>query len=1014
MYLRMLARALREGFDATTMAARINQLAALIRTDLNADTNKIYTIDQFETSLASQVRTGQTPIYGLGQFVTARYNYLRPVLNSYAQPADLRINELMSASDGSVKDAARDADPWLELFNLGPGTLSLSGYYLTDDPATPRKWALTNQSLTDGGFLVLWLDNETAEGTDHASFRLAAGGATVYLYNGAGGTPTLIDSVTYPALATGRSYVRLGWSGTSWATTSTPTAGTTNSQTSSTVVAGSELLRINELMADNGSTVADPDEAGAYEDWVEIYNPGTTAVDMGGLCLTDDLAQPNKWQVPAGVTIPAGGYAVFWADDEGDQGLTHAGFKISASGEAVGLYQSDGTTQIDAITFDAQTKDVSYCRYPDGAAQWTPSGAPTPGAANKVTTWIPTDATWVPVASHGTGANQSMWRTDLGVLNPGTSQATVELSFQGTAGTKTTTFQLAGGTQVVLDDVVQRLDSTGSGTLRARSDQEVLVTSRTYNLVAGTAACSGNGTLGQDYPSYASTKGLEAGESAWLPQLTENAQYRTNIALSNAGTSAANANVTLYNGAGVEVGSYAVELAPGERQQVDRAFVRYTTQSTMDRGYAKVAVTAGDGVIATASVVDNVTNDPTTVTAIKFESEAVAATNMAASTATSATSLRINELMADNDSTMVDPDETGAYEDWIEIYNSGTSTVDIGGMYLTDDLADPTKWQIPQGVTVPAGGFVVFWADDDEDQGLAHAGFKLSADGEAVGLYQSDGSTLIDSITFGAQNTDVSFGRYPDGGDTWSILGPPTPGAANRVSSTPPATWLWLPVASHADGANESKWRTDLGVLNAGANAANVEVRFHAMSDVKSSTALVPAGTQLILVDVVDQLGATGSAALEIRADQEVLVTSRSYNQIAASATCAPNGTLGQSYASYTTADGLGTGQHAWLPQLAENAQYRTNISLTNTGTIAASITVTLYNTSGVEVGSYTVELAAGEWKQDNRPFALRAGQNNLASCYAKIAVTAGSGVVAVASVVDNITNDPTTVRALR
>ncbi len=1008
-YLRMLARMLREGFDTTTMAARISQLAGLIRADVSADPHKLYTLTQFETALNSQVGGGQTPIYGLNQFVSARYAYLRPLLNSYALPSDVRLNEVMPSGTSATKDEAGDADPWLELHNLGPGTMSLAGLYLTDDQATPRKWAMPTQTLADGTFLVVWMDGEPAEGTNHASFGLPSSG-TVYLYSGATGTPTLLDSVTYPALAAGRSYIRLGSSGVTWEATSTPTAGTTNVVTGTTPAAGSADLRINELMADNDSTIADPDEAGAYEDWIEIFNPGTAAVDMGGMYLTDDLSKPTKWQVPRGVTIAAGGYLVFWADDEASQGSLHAAFKLSADGEAVGLFQPDGTTQVDSVTFGAQATDVSYGRYPDGSGSWVLQGPATPGAANRVSTWVPVDAAWVPVASHASGSNSSLWRTDLGVLNSGSAEATVELSFQASDGTRTTTTKVASGSQAILEDVVQQLGGSGSAALRVRSDQPVLVTSRTYNLVSDTATCSAGGTLGQDYPSYEPGSGLAAGQSAWLPQLTENARYRTNITLDNTGTAAATVLVTLRDGAGGEVGSYTVDLQPGEWKQENRPFATRAGQSSLTRGYAKVTVTAGSGVVAHASVVDNLTNDPTTVVMSRTGQSA----SGSAASGTGVAALRINELMADNDSTIADPDEAGAYEDWIEIYNPTAAAVDMSGLYLTDDLSKPTKWQVPQGVTIAAGGYLVFWADDEASQGSLHAAFKLSASGEAVGLFQADGSTVIDSVTFGAQATDVSYGRYPDGADTWATLGPATPGAVNRVSSAPPVTWVWVPVASHGAGANASQWRTDLGVLNPGSAAATVNVRFHASDGVKSTTVPVPAGSQSILVDVVDQLGGTGSAALEVQADQSVIVTSRTYSEISGTASCFPGGTLGQDYPSTASADGLGAGESAWLPQLVETTRARSNIALTNTGTTAASVAVTLFDGSGVEVGAYAVELGVGEWQQDNRPYATRFGRTDLARGYARVTVTTGSGVLAFASVVDNITNDPTTVQAMQ
>ena len=144
--------------------------------------------------------------------------------------------------------------------------------------------------------------------------------------------------------------------------------------------------------------------------------------------------------------------------------------------------------------------------------------------------------------------------------------------------------------------------------------------------------------------------------------------------------------------------------------------------------------------------------------------------------------LFINEFMASNDSCCTD--EHGEYDDWIEIYNPGTDPVNIGGMHITDDLSDLTAWQIPStapnSTTIPGGGFLVLWADKQPDQGVLHVNIKLSSKGEQIGLTAPNGTTVIDSLTFDAQTTDVSMGRLPDGSDHWEFFNSPTPGASNH------------------------------------------------------------------------------------------------------------------------------------------------------------------------------------------------------------------------------------------
>ena len=112
--------------------------------------------------------------------------------------------------------------------------------------------------------------------------------------------------------------------------------------------------------------------------------------------------------------------------------------------------------------------------------------------------------------------------------------------------------------------------------------------------------------------------------------------------------------------------------------------------------------------------------------------------------------LVINEFMASNSSSIKDPQ--GHYDDWIEILNYGTKAFDVGGLYLTDDLSNTTKWRIPDGIPaatiISAGEYLLIWADNDiTDTGL-HANFKLDAGGEQIALFDSDGRTLVDSVFF--------------------------------------------------------------------------------------------------------------------------------------------------------------------------------------------------------------------------------------------------------------------------
>lgn len=137
----------------------------------------------------------------------------------------------------------------------------------------------------------------------------------------------------------------------------------------------------------------------------------------------------------------------------------------------------------------------------------------------------------------------------------------------------------------------------------------------------------------------------------------------------------------------------------------------------------------------------------------------------------------INELMADNDNTIADPQ--GDYDDWLELYNRTDNPISISGMYLSDDEEEPTKWQFPDNIEIPANGYLIVWLDEDLDDtpGL-HADIKLSKGGEMALLVDTDGSTVLDHVVFGEQETDVSYGRLPNGTGEFQVVDA-TPGAEN-------------------------------------------------------------------------------------------------------------------------------------------------------------------------------------------------------------------------------------------
>jgi CotH kinase protein/Lamin Tail Domain/Chitobiase/beta-hexosaminidase C-terminal domain/Secretion system C-terminal sorting domain len=141
----------------------------------------------------------------------------------------------------------------------------------------------------------------------------------------------------------------------------------------------------------------------------------------------------------------------------------------------------------------------------------------------------------------------------------------------------------------------------------------------------------------------------------------------------------------------------------------------------------------------------------------------------------------INEFLASNSSINIDSD-FNSYSDWLELYNPQSYNVDLSNWFLTDNLSDSTKWQIPTGTLILPGEYLIFWADGiDSTLQNFHTNFKLSQTGEEIGLYNSN-NELIDSIVYGNQTVDISFGRQPDDGLVWYFFDSPTPGEPNSTS----------------------------------------------------------------------------------------------------------------------------------------------------------------------------------------------------------------------------------------
>lgn len=149
-------------------------------------------------------------------------------------------------------------------------------------------------------------------------------------------------------------------------------------------------------------------------------------------------------------------------------------------------------------------------------------------------------------------------------------------------------------------------------------------------------------------------------------------------------------------------------------------------------------------------------------------------------------SLRINEVMVANDSSIVD--EYGQRTAWIELINPTHAPVEISSVYLTNDPANPTKYYVPRGdsrTKIGKGQQLLFFADGDNNEGPLHLNFTLvPGQDNYIAIYDADGINLIDSVTIPASlAANQSYARTPDGSARWEVrqADQTTPGSLNDV-----------------------------------------------------------------------------------------------------------------------------------------------------------------------------------------------------------------------------------------
>ena len=477
---------------------------------------------------------------------------------------------------------------------------------------------------------------------------------------------------------------------------------------------------ISELLAKNDSGIQAED--GERYDWIELYNDSEFPVNLCGWHLTDKSNDLSKWTFPE-TTIGAKEFLLIFAsglDRTNDSEFLHTNFKLSSDGEYVGLVLPDGSNIVDEIA----------PKFP--ALQADESfGVP----MEKMETVLIGHTAPVRVLVPSDDSLGESWKTETFNDNSWTS------------GTNAVGYERGSDyTPIINTDVSAMYNVVESCYIRS------------YFLVTNTSE---------------------------ILSVSLNIRYDDGFVAYINGVEIANANKPdplLWNSGAVfphgDPAPYEEFSAPGS----PAAFLHNGTNTLAIQGL-NYHTTSSDFLIEAEIILQQakiisydkvILNEPTP--------RAVNSAELMIPPPGAIPKIYINEIMARNSRSVFD--ETLNYErDWFELYNAEPTNVNLYGYFLTDDPNAQRKWTIPAGVVIPAGGFLLFWADND-DLAPNHCNFSLASEGETI-MLSTPATQIVDSVSYEKIPPNISIGRFPDGSTNWYFYEKSTPAESNGAPGIP-------------------------------------------------------------------------------------------------------------------------------------------------------------------------------------------------------------------------------------
>ncbi len=720
------------------------------------------------------------PIFGPDANVTTSRTW---VVDPSASP--LRLNEILAANSGVLVHDGRTPDA-IELYNSANQALSLAGLRLTDNTGEPDKFTFpAGATIPAGGYLVVYADNASGSAGYHLGFNLSQDGDALYLYGAVEDGGALLDSIEFglqlPNLSVGR------LADGSWALTR-PTFGAANEAAS---VGDAGALRINEWLA-HGTTPLD-------QDFVELYNPSSLPVALGGLYFSDELVgQPNRHRLPALSFIATVGYQRFIADGQAGNGADHLNFSLGSAQGEIGLFRPD-LTVIDCVYYQPQRLNISQGRSPNGSTTLAFFDTPTPGAPNPLIIDNPLGGALVlnEVLANNASLVESGRTPDWIELYNGTTNTLALDDLSLTDDTlQPRRFIFPAGLTLAPAARVRVLCDPGSALTGPLINTNFALKSTGGGVYLFDALARGGSLLnsviyGLQTPDLSIGR-VPDGSGNWVLNLPS--PGTANLAVPTLGAaSALRVNewmadplpgnddwFEIYNSGPLPVsvgGLYLTDDLNNLQKQLipalsfigngTNAYQRFAADGNTGAGADHVSFSlrgAGEaiGISAANTLLDGQVFGLQTqgVSEGRFPDGASTIVRFPGTASPGEsnwrwlTNLVINEVLTHTDPPL---------EDAIELRNLTASPIDIGGWWLSDDNGTLRKYQIPAPHIIPGGGYTVIYETVFTNILTAAVPFALSSSGDEVVLSAASAGQLTGyrtRVSFGAQQNGVSFGRY--------------------------------------------------------------------------------------------------------------------------------------------------------------------------------------------------------------------------------------------------------------